>query len=141
MQTWRENISNMPKLEYYLKFKTEFEMEQYLQKLHNKELRITFTKFRLSSHNLNIETGRYKGVERNNRICQCCNLEVVESEYHFLLICPKYAEIRKKYLNQTSWQTIEKFTRLMSTKSKRKYTCIAKYLKEAETARLNHINS
>ena len=44
--------------------------------------------FRESAHSLEIEVGRYSNVPRENRLCKYCNLNVVESEYRFLLSCP-----------------------------------------------------
>ena len=46
------------------------------------------TKFRISSHQLEIECGRYRKIPASQRICKLCNLEV-EDELHFLLECPK----------------------------------------------------
>ena len=46
---------------------------------------------------MSIETGRYKGMSRHERKCVLCTQNVGESEYHFLLCCPLYKEIRNKY--------------------------------------------
>ena len=70
LQEWRNKITNMPKLEYYSKFKTSFIFEQYLLNVDNDYLRKLLTCFRLSSHSLAMETGRYEGIDRNNRLCQ-----------------------------------------------------------------------
>ena len=35
---------------------------------------------------LEIETGRYYGITREQRICKQCNLNVIENEQHFYLI-------------------------------------------------------
>ena len=32
------------------------------------------------------------------RTCQSCNLNVVENEYHFLLVCPAYRNLRNSIL-------------------------------------------
>ena len=94
IQNWSETIHTMPKLDYYCKIKTVFKFEDYLIDISSNELRKNLTCLRLSSHKLAIETGRYSGIERQNRICEHCNNNFVESEYHFLLICPKYYELR-----------------------------------------------
>ena len=57
--------------------------------------RITFTRLRLSSHNLKIETGRWSRIEREERLCECGL--AVESEEHVLLECPKTEEVRRKF--------------------------------------------
>ena len=56
--------------------------------------RIVFTQFRLSSHNLRIETGRWARIERENRLCTC---GVIQDEFHVLFDCTKTADIRVKY--------------------------------------------
>ena len=42
------------------------------------------------SHNLEIERGRFTKPKTPEefRICKHCNLNAVDNEYHFLLICP-----------------------------------------------------
>ena len=50
-----------------------------------------------TSHSLEIEIGRHKNpkVPVDQRICNKCVLNVIEDEFHFLVICPKYDNIRK----------------------------------------------
>jgi hypothetical protein len=48
-------------------------------------MRQLFTKFRVSDHSLEIETGRYKHITREERICKNCNLNEIGDEYHFFL--------------------------------------------------------
>ena len=55
---------------------------------------------RCSSHKLMIEKGRYLNLERNQRVCSMCNLNDIEDEFHFILRCPAYNDLRKKYLKQ-----------------------------------------
>ena len=58
---------------------------------------------------------------------------VIESEFHFLLHCPKYREIRERYFKNILWPTLYKFNSLMSSKSKSTVFVIniAKYIREA----------
>ena len=55
-----------------------------------------FTKLRTSSHLLEIEHGRHIGKAENQRLCKTCN--IIESEYHFVMICPIYHELRVEFL-------------------------------------------
>ena len=57
-------------------------------------------KFRCSAHKLLVERGRYQNVERNRRKCKNCNMNMVEGEYHFLLACPAYRDLRKIYFKK-----------------------------------------
>ena len=68
---------------------------------------------RLTSHCLEIEFGRFNGINRENRLCKLCTQNVVESEYHFILCCPRYSEIRTKYLGHISWPNLNKFNNYM----------------------------
>lgn len=85
------------KLRTYCMFKTIFQCEPYLKYGNEKERRL-LTKFRVSSHNLNIEKGRYIGVKVNDQVCELCK-ESVEDEMHFLIKCPHLETHRKLYIN------------------------------------------
>ena len=60
--------------------------------------RIVISRWRLSSHNLRIETGRYTRPKtpRDERTCGLCEA-VVEDEQHVIFICPLYQRTREKY--------------------------------------------
>ena len=59
-------------------------------------LRVPFTRLRVMSHNLKIETGRWRRLRREQRVCQC-DRESVQEEKHVLLVCPLTAHIRQRY--------------------------------------------
>ena len=82
----QKNILSGNKLRTYKKFKTIFSFEDYLN-IGSKTDRQIITKFRTSSHDLEIERGRYQGIKAEERTCKLCK-SGVEDEPHFLLICP-----------------------------------------------------
>ena len=49
-------------------------------------LRSLLTQLRSGTLPLEIETGRYYGITREQRICKHCHLNVIENEQHFYLI-------------------------------------------------------
>ena len=55
------------------------------------------TRWRMSSHKLRIETGRFSRpfIERKDRLCQVCS--VIEDEEHALYDCSAHRVIREKY--------------------------------------------
>ena len=58
------------------------------------------TRFRLGAHGLEvIKAGWTNGgsVERRNRLCKCCKLEIGEAEVHLIFECPIYDELRQHY--------------------------------------------
>ena len=57
------------KLYIYSKIKSELKLENYLLFFSNFKMRQLFTKFRVSDHSLEIESGSYKNITRKERIC------------------------------------------------------------------------
>ena len=57
--------------------------------------RADYTRFRLSSHNLRIEKGRWSRTPREARLCGCGNH--IQDEEHVLLHCRFTEEIRRRY--------------------------------------------
>ena len=79
--------------------------ESYLKDVEISKHRVALSRFRLCSHSLQIERGRYNNnsedPENQNRLCQYCKAhgkEVMENEAHFLVSCPLYNELREKLL-------------------------------------------
>ena len=75
------------KLRTYRLFKQRYETELYATNIYNKGHKSALAKFRL-------ETGRYKGLSIEERLCQVCDMHVVEDEKHVLLECPLYTPTR-----------------------------------------------
>ena len=87
-QSWYAVINNSNRLIMYSIYKHDFSQENYLDFISNKNIRTALTRFRLSSHDLAVESGRYDDTPRSDRLCKFSSLNVVENEYHFLLVCP-----------------------------------------------------
>ena len=134
-QHWFANINNSSKLEYYCQFKTEFKMEKYVESISNDKLRSELAAFRLSAHNLDIERGRHINVPRENRICRLYSMSMVESELYFLLVCPRYSDIRRDLLPNTAWPSVAKLISIMATYSKMFLLKLSKFIKSANTLR------
>lgn len=130
-----ENVTRL--LQSYVGFKHDFVIEKYLSCINNNKLRMCLTRFRCSAHCLNIEEGRYRNINREDRKCVHCNMNVVENEYHFLLICPKYRDLRVKYLPRyyCQWPNMTKFNTLLSTDNVKLLNNIATYISFATDRR------
>ena len=59
-------------------------------------LRVSFTRLRLMSHRLKVETGRWSRTERSRRVCQCDRTSV-QDESHVLLTCRISARLRDEF--------------------------------------------
>ena len=60
----------------------------------SKRARSLFTQFRHGILPLKIETGRFRNLPVEQRICELCQMDMVEDEVHFLCTCPLYVNIR-----------------------------------------------
>ena len=58
------------------------------------------TKFRVSDHSLEIESGRYKNITKEERICKNCNLNEIRDEYHLFLKCTANHSLRSNLFNK-----------------------------------------
>ena len=76
-----------------------FEHELYID-VHEDKFKKALSRFRLASHSLEIETGRYINSNRMERKCKYCSMIIVESEFHFLCICPLYRDLNIKFLRR-----------------------------------------
>ena len=116
----------------------DFHIQSYLSKsLNIKNIRL-ITKYRLSSHRLFIETGRYTNIPRENRICALCNYDI-EDEFHFILKCPFYNELRKHYIKPYFWKrpSVYKLVQIFTTDNVTELNNLGIYLKKCEILRNN----
>ena len=106
---WLEAMTNRPKLDLYRQWKTSLEREAYLS---SPDVigRETLFRLRSGTNDLRIDTGRSEMVrdrasgkrrrlERNERICRQCGVEV-EDVTHVLLYCPMYVAIRRDLMRE-----------------------------------------
>lgn len=138
-QKWYSDINNSSRLQSYCLFKHTFETENYLDFISHNDYKIALSRFRTSSHCLRIESGRYDGTKREERICKSCQMRKMEDEYHFLLVCPNYRELRMKYLKPyyCQWPNKHKFESLMSSSSKKLTLNLAKFIYFATKKRVS----
>ena len=88
------------KLCTYRYIKEQYCCEQYLEHLTDPSIRKNVTSLRISSHRLNVERGRYKNIDRHKRVCKLCMSGMVEDEFHFIMQCKAYDDIRRRYLKE-----------------------------------------
>ena len=55
----------------------------------------TYLRFRLGSHDLQVELGRYQQRRpRGERVCERCSMHVVDDEWHMMFDCSAFAHLR-----------------------------------------------
>ena len=127
-----------PKLRTYKLFKTNYCLEPYLNLNLSKKTWSNISRFRLSSHNLHIETGRHNIPKTpvEQRKCDKCKSNDVEDEIHCLLVCSNNISARNELLNKArglipnfdSLDRTEQFTLLLSDKRSELILALGSYL-------------
>ena len=121
-QDWNSSTRDLRKLSVYCTFKSILEPERYLECLNVRKYLSVYSRFRCSSHMLEIEQGRHNCTPMEDRICKLCETKgktVIEDEYHFLLNCPSYESLRQRYIpdRYRCNASYSSFIEIMSTNS------------------------
>ena len=118
MQTWHALVDKSSSSVNYRTFKVTFEMNNYFSYLSNTKCK-TLTAFRTRNHRLPVEVGRWSGIPLNERLCWLCKAEVGD-EFHYLLKCTHFKDIRPKYIKPyfTKNPNVLKFNNLMNSTNK-----------------------
>ena len=97
---WNQTLQQSQKLSFYCTIKDEYSPSPYLALTRKNSSRKALVRFRISSHQLRIETGRYEKIPRDERICYFCSGNKIEDENHFLLDCKAYSQIRDTFFSK-----------------------------------------
>ena len=93
-QKWYIDLSNSSMCITYKLFKTQLHFEKYLLNPNYKD-RINLTKLRCSNSKIPIYSTIYM---YDTQKCTLCNMDALGDEYHYVLICPFFKQIREQYL-------------------------------------------
>lgn len=88
-------------------------------------------KFRTANFKLPIETGRWEKIPLHERKCDLCNKNDVGDDFHYLLICPFFANERKKFLKPyyCTGPNIIKYKDLLTCRNKSVLLKLSKFMK------------
>ena len=104
MQCWEYEKSISTKLTFYHLHKLKFARETYIDNIKGFSRRYSTTKLRISSHDLEIERGRYTNTPKESRICNWCHTSmgesIIENENHLMFECDLYASQRAKLISR-----------------------------------------
>ena len=124
------HISNSSKGFLYQHLIDNITIQFYLRKSIENKFTKFITRFRISAHNLGIEKGRHRNLERRNRLCNICDKGVIEDEFHFILTCPLYNNLRIKYIKSYYYRrpSMFKLVQLLSVQNVKILCNLGKYL-------------
>ena len=140
-QLWHRDIhDNNSSLRLYKSFKSEYVLEPYLSCINIDRHRQALSKFRCSSHFLEIERARHQNRippiwERNCLFCPYA----VDDELHLLLYCSKNRELRVQFLNIVfdyhpeiaEMHHLEQFASIMASQNHVILQALGKYIFES----------
>ena len=123
MDSWKEEARSHSKLAEVQKL-IEKGYEARCVEVKCKWRRRVLVQLRGGTAALEVETGRWRGVSREGRVCRNCRSEEVENVEHWLLRCTGMAEEREKLIRtmreKVEWQSMEDDERVAAVLS---YAC------------------
>lgn len=142
MQDWTRLISESHKLSLFRNLNTDYRHAPYLNNVKIRKFRSALAKLRCSAHNLEVESGRYYNTPYENRICKICQLEV-ETEYHFIMKCTTFNDLRIKYLPSKYYNNpnMHKFHLLLNTTTDSTVNNLAMFIFYALKLREEFVNN
>lgn len=141
---WTENIRNKSKLAIYSIIKTEFEPERYLYCVDIRKYRVALAKLRCSCHKLLVESGRHKNLLMAQRVCKYCEdheRSILEDEYHMIMTCPLYANLRNEYLNWIEEKTFDIFVKILLETNENRLKALAVFTYKSFIVREQYLQS
>ena len=132
---WKNELPTKPKLRTYITFKENYGTEDFARCCHDRLQRSLIAQIRSGTLPLNIEVGRFRNIQLEDRICTLCNNNMLEDEFHFVCQCRLYDDIRSNLydtiqLKNTEFHTLEprqKFDHIL----KNEWNLLGKFLKIA----------
>lgn len=98
-QNWRSRLEESSRARFYRFVRPEHTYQKYLSAVVPNSHRVALARLLCSSHTLHVETGRWKRpvTPYERRCCNICDVKI-EDEYHVVLECPLYDDLRKQLI-------------------------------------------
>ena len=136
------DIQDNDRLRTYKILKTNFGIESYLFNVKNRVFRTLITKFSGGLLKLECNIGRYNNIPFHDRLCPLCQSDI-ETEFHFLLVCPVLMPVRQKYFSAI-WYTYpskNKFVQICRTSNINAVLNLGRYILSALKLRSNVLST
>ena len=127
---WLDAMQTSTKCSLYKEFKTELKFENYLNDL-DVTIKYFLIRYRTSNHRLPIEQGRFNNIPRVDRKCTLCEMGDIGDEYHYMFVCSKFNEARKKFVKKSLYTkpSVKTFCDLIGSQKKSEIVKVAKFSK------------
>ena len=127
-QEWTDRLQNSSRASFYRIYKSNPEFSNYLNEIPVKGHREALCRLLVSSHQLRIESGRWDATVRERRYCFACPNKL-EDEYHFVIECALYQELRQNLIRMYCWHrpSVFKFQQLITSQNRRDIIGLGKF--------------
>ena len=126
-------VSENEKCFYYKEFNCTPSLKNYFSVL-PKSLWVPFCKFRTTNHRLPIEFNSWNNFfkPRSDRLCNICNSKDIGDEYHYIMKCSAFKDLREIYIPNyyRTKPSVFKFVDLMKTNKKKILFKLTVFIKE-----------
>ena len=142
-QEWHNRLEASSRASFYIKVKLLHQPSRYLSVVTPKLHRNALAKLMVSSHRLRVETGRWTRpvTPREQRTCFHCNK--FEDEYHMILECNLYNNIRKELISEyyIKHPSMMKLVQLINSEKDNEIRGLAKFIYKAFIIRNQFVES
>ena len=133
IQKWFNTVTfESEKCFYYKEFDMTYQRRKYLSLL-PPDLWLPLCRFRTANHKLPVEVYSWNvlHIPRQSRKCNICNLNDIGDEYHYIMTCTFFNEIRELYLPAyfKNRPSVFKFVNLMNTTKPKILFNLAKFIR------------
>ena len=105
IQEWSGAVRDKDRYEIYRSFKTIFEKEKYISNTDIYFFTVAVSQARFGVLPLNNNLHRYSVLSLDRNFAFCIN--EIENEHHFLFKCPMHADLRRKFIPDSSFRSLK----------------------------------
>lgn len=127
-QEWSNEVATASDANLYRNLKVNLIYSEYLSKITAPKLRYGLLKFLTRNHNLLVVTDRWRGRPYEARLCLEC--DVLDDEYHCVIECRKFTDLRRRYINKYFLRrpSMYKFIKLVTSNNVRTLVRLALFI-------------
>ena len=131
-QNWHESLHSHTFYSHYSSIMSSIGPHPYVSELKNFYNRRLFARFRFGMTEIKGRSLDFKQLGNAYKKCMFCANDI-ENEFHMLLVCPKYSDIRTKYIpaKYTRFPTLHRFCILLASPSPLLINRLCSFLTEA----------
>ena len=133
LQGWYSKLDSSDCLSLYNRIKNNYDQETYISILNIRKFRHCYAQLRSGLSHLEVTKKSYRKINTNDWNCKVCSLGLFENEFHFLLVCPVYADLRANYIAKKYYTcaTEHKLNISLSCKNENVIKSLANYVYHA----------